>query len=112
MRAMVSVGKGSSNMPALLENTPAGGRLGGPEEVEVAFSDSVAAPNAAPLPVPGSDADADAGTDAGTDADAGTGTDTDTDAGCNVSPGAGLGMMPVFLILFACRLARRRRLPV
>ena len=50
----------------------------------------------------------------GTPPDAGTGTGTDagTDTGCNVSPGAGLGMMPVFLILFACRLARRRRLPV
>jgi hypothetical protein len=45
------------------------------------------------------------GTDAGTDAGTGTG------GGCGVVRGAvgGLGIMPMFLILFARRLARRRR---
>jgi len=54
----------------------------------------------------------DAGTDAGTD----SGTDAGTDAGtgCGVARGAGgsLGFMPLLSILFACRLARRRRLHV
>jgi hypothetical protein len=51
----------------------------------------------------------DAGTDADADADAGTGTGTG--GGCGVVRGAvsGLGIMPMFLILFARRLARRRR---
>ena len=56
------------------------------------------------------------GTAPGADADAGTGTGTDADAGggCGVVRGAvgGLGIMPMFLILFARRLARRRRLLV
>ncbi len=54
----------------------------------------------------------DAGTDAG--ADMGTDAGTGTGSGCSAAPGsvAGLGMMPMFLILLACRLAQRRRLPV
>jgi len=60
----------------------------------------------------------DAGTDTGTDPDAGTdtgaGTGADSGGGCSAAPTArtGSGLMPLFLILFACRLARRRRLPV
>jgi hypothetical protein len=51
----------------------------------------------------------DAGTDAGTGPDAGT--ETDTGSGCGVAPGAAgsLGVIPMFLLLFARRLARRRR---
>jgi hypothetical protein len=47
--------------------------------------------------------------DAGTDLDAGT--ETDTGSGCGVAPGAAgsLGVIPMFLLLFARRLARRRR---
>jgi uncharacterized protein (TIGR03382 family) len=68
----------------------------------------------------GAPPDAGIGADAGTDA--GAGTDADTDAGTNPysssgcsaapRPSAGLGMMLLFLILLALRLARRRRLPV
>jgi hypothetical protein len=59
-------------------------------------------------------AGADAGTGNGTDTDAGTGTGTGTGGGCSAAPPARTesGLMPLFLILFACRLARRRRLPV
>jgi len=43
--------------------------------------------------------------------DAGTGPDAGTDEGCGVSRGTagGLGVVPMFLLLFACRLAGRRR---
>jgi hypothetical protein len=55
----------------------------------------------------GAPPDAGVGADAGTDADAGTG-------GCATSTGRlrGLGLMSMLLLLLACRLARRRRLPV
>jgi hypothetical protein len=55
---------------------------------------------------PGPDAGTDAGTDPGADPGAG--------GGCGVAhgPASGLEVMPMFLILFACRLARRRRFPV
>jgi hypothetical protein len=53
--------------------------------------------------------------DAGIGADAGTdpGTDPGT-GGCGTATGRlrGLGLMSMLLFLFACRLARRRRLPV
>jgi len=60
------------------------------------------------------DAGTNPGTDAGTNRDAGTDTGAVTGGGCSAVPGAeaGLGMMPLFLILAAWRLARRRRLPV
>jgi hypothetical protein len=56
---------------------------------------------------PGPDAGTDAGTDPGPDA----GTETDTGGGCGVAHGAAgsLGVTPMFLLLFARRLARRRR---
>ena len=75
MRAMVRVGNGSSNRPALLENTPAGGRLGGPDSI--GFSDSVADS------VTGADTGADTGAGAGTGA--GTGADTDPGAGTDAA---------------------------
>jgi hypothetical protein len=54
---------------------------------------------------PGPDAGTDAGTDPGSDAG------TETGSGCGVAPGAAgsLGVVPMFLLLFARRLARRRR---
>lgn len=58
----------------------------------------------------GAPPDAGVGTDAGTD----PGTTPASDSGCSTvsGPSAGLGMMPLFLSLFALRLARRRRLAV
>jgi hypothetical protein len=49
------------------------------------------------------------GTDAGTDP--GPDAGTETGSGCGVAPGAAgsLGVVPMFLLLFARRLARRRR---
>jgi hypothetical protein len=93
MRAMVSVGKGSSKMPALFENTPAGGRLGGPEAVELALSASVEAPNAVPVgfAVAVAVAVADAGTDAGTGSDTASAAGPDTDAGTDTASGTAAG---------------------
>jgi hypothetical protein len=54
--------------------------------------------------------------DAGTDADAGTApaTGADTGGGCSAANGAivDLGLLPLFLALLGCRVARRQRLPV
>jgi hypothetical protein len=65
---MVLVGKGSSNIPALWEKTPAGGRLGGPDTVS--------------LTPTGADLGAGAGVGAGVDVDADpenvSGTDADS----------------------------------
>ena len=51
------------------------------------------------------------GPDAGTDASTDPGPDAGTGSGCGVAPGAAgsLGVIPMFLLLFARRLARRRR---
>jgi hypothetical protein len=62
---MVLVGKGSSNIPALWEKTPEGGRLGGPDTVSL-------------TPV---------GTDVGASGGVGVGVDADPDADRETVPG-------------------------
>jgi len=93
---MVNVGKGSSNMPAFLEKTPAGGRLGGPDSVTLAGSVTSAIPNADPVPVAcavvGEDAGAGSGAAAaktGTGIGALADSDTGTDSAPAESPGGG-----------------------
>jgi hypothetical protein len=65
-------------------------------------------------PDPGIDADAGTNVGAGGGTGTGAGAGTGTGGGCDVTRGAAtaFGMMPLFLILVACRLARRRGFPV
>lgn len=59
----------------------------------------------------GTGADAGAGSDAGTDAGAAPGADPDTGGGCSATNRAisDLGLLPLFLVLLGCRVARRQR---
>ncbi len=81
---MVRVGKGSSNMPAVFEKTPTGGRLGGPEAASGSgsepFGGVMDSTSGSVAPVgAGADTGAGTGTGTGTGADADTAADTDTD---------------------------------
>ena len=62
----------------------------------------------------GAPPDAGISVDAGEDAATGPGASPDGSSGCSVASArsGGLGMMALFLVLFACRLAGRRRLAV
>ena len=83
---MVSVGNGSSNMLAVFEKTPTGGRFGGPEPASSSGSGSDGVTDS----VSGTVAGAGTGACTGAATDAGTATGTDGDPDFRPTDGLGL----------------------